>query len=164
MRIDMPFNDQMPLSQLKLHSQAYYKRLGSVDCSILDEKVHFTAEGYFHLINESNSKPGKTNPRNPAEQYMKLKYLPHVKAVLKYSTLIDDRRKNRKKVKGKWKDVIQTEIIHEIKGTKISVIVEKVGDGNSKFLSVFPSERVEQPQRGLPTSKSRKHSKNKNTR
>lgn len=159
----MPFNDEMPLSQLKLHSQAYYRRLGSVYCPILEEEVHFTAEGYFHLINESNSSPGKTKPRNPTEQYLKLKCLPDVKAVLKYSTLIDERRKTHKKVKGIWKDVIQTEVIHEINGKRISVIVEKVGEGNSKFLSVFPPEKVQLRQRILPIPK-RRTSKNKNTR
>lgn len=160
----MPFNDEMPLSQLKLHSQAYYKRLGSTFCPVLDEEVHFTSEGYNHLINESNSKPGKSKPRTPAEQYMKLKNLTHVKAVLKYSTQIDDRRINRKKVKDKWKDVIQTEIVHELKGIKVSVIVEKVGEGNTKFLSVFPTERFLPPKRILPKRKTRKHTKSKNTR
>lgn len=134
-------NVQINLAQLKLHSKAYYTRIGCVPCPILGEDVHFTAEGYFHLINESNSRPGKTNPRKPTEQYMKLMYLQHAKTVLKYSTYIDERRVTRKKVKGKWKKVIQTEVIHEIKGEKISVIVEKVGHSNSKFLSVFPTNK-----------------------
>lgn len=134
-------SDKISLAQLKLHSQAYYRRIGVVPCPILEENVHFTAEGYFHLINESNSTPGDTNPRNPAEQYLKLMYLRHAKTVLKYSILIEEKRKNRKKVKGKWKDVLQTEIIYEIKGEKISVIVERVGNGNVKFLSIFPTNK-----------------------
>ena len=134
-------NNRNSLAQLKLHSQAYYRRIGVVHCPILGEDIHFTAEGYFHLINESNSKPGKTNPRKPSEQYMKLMRLQHAKTVLKYSTYVDEKRKNRKKVKGKWKKVIQTEVVYEIKGEKISVIVEKVGKGHSKFLSVFPTNK-----------------------
>lgn len=129
------------LAQLKLHTRAYYKRIGVVHCPILDEDVHFTSEGYNHLINESNSTPGKTKPRSPAEQYLKLIHLTDVKAVLKYSVLIDETRKVRKKVKDKWKDVIQYEIICAIKGVRVSVVVEKVGDGKHKFLSVFPTKK-----------------------
>lgn len=129
------------LAQLKSHTRAYYKRIGIVHCPILNEDIHFTAEGYNHLINESNSTPGKSKPRKPAEQYMKLMHLNNVKAVLKYSVLVDERRMVRKKVKGNWKNVIQSEVVHEINGDKISVVIEKVGEGNSKFLSVFPTKK-----------------------
>lgn len=137
----MSFSGKQSLAQLKLHTRAYYNRMKPVFCTILDEEVKFTAEGYFHLINESNSTPTNTNPRDPKEQYMKLMYLNDVPAILKYSEQIDERRKTRKKVKNKWKNVIQTEVVHIIKGKKISVIVEKVGDGATKFLSVFPSKK-----------------------
>lgn len=148
--IDYMNKGKLSLAQLKLHSRAYYNRIGKIYCPILEEDVYFTAEGYFHLINESNSKPGKTNPRITTEQYMKLMCLQHVPTVLKYSTLVVERRKNRKKVKGKWKDVIQTEIVHEFKGEKISVIVEKVGNGNTKFLSVFPAGKNKHSSKNTP--------------
>jgi len=130
------------LTELKTHTSAYYRRLKPIYCPILGETVRFTAEGYFHLINESNSTPYRTYPRDPAEQYMKLMYLRDVPAVLKYSGLISEHRRNRKKVKGKWKNIVQTEIVHTIKGVKISVIVEKSGDGDAKFVSVFPTSRT----------------------
>ena len=103
--------------------------------------MYFTAEGYNHLINESNSKPGKSKPRLPSEQYLKLMHLNNVKAVLTYSTMVKEVRTVRKNVKGKWKDAVLSEVVHEIKGTEISVIVEKVGLGNHKFLSVFPTKK-----------------------
>ena len=137
------------LSHLKKYSRMYYKRLKPLFCPILNEYVHFTSEGYFHLINESHSKCGNTIPRKPSEQYMKLKCLNDVGAVLKYSTRIAERRKVRKKVKNIWKSVIQTEIVHEIKGRKISVITEKVGDGKTKFLSLyFLQKRTKTPPKG----------------
>ena len=132
---------QPNLAQLKLHTRAYYRRIGIVHCPVLGVDVYFTAEGYNHLINESNSKPGKSKPRLPSEQYLKLMHLNNVKAVLTYSTMVKEVRTVRKNVKGKWKDAVLSEVVHEIKGTEISVIVEKVGLGNHKFLSVFPTKK-----------------------
>ncbi len=132
---------QPNLAQLKLHTRAYYRRIGVVFCPVLNQDIHFTAEGYNHLINESNSTPGKSKPRKPAEQYLKLMNLNHVKAVLTYATVIKDTRKRRKNVKGVWKDAFLYEIVHDINGTEISVIVERVGNGKTKFLSVFPTKK-----------------------
>jgi hypothetical protein len=134
----MNFSSGKPsLAQLKLHTRAYYARIGVVRCPILNDDIYFTAEGYNHLINESNSKPGKSKPRLPTEQYKKLMCLMHAKAVLKYSKQVTETRTVRKKVKDEWKEAIQSEVVCEIKGEKISVIVEKVGDGHLKFMSIL---------------------------
>lgn len=132
---------QLTLAQLKLHTRAYYRRIGIVACPILGVDVHFTAEGYDHLINESNSKPGKSKPRLPSEQYLKLMHLNNVKAVLTHSTTIKEVRSVKKNIKGKQKDATLYEVVCNIKGADISVIVEKVELGNHKFLSVFPTKK-----------------------
>jgi len=132
---------QPTLAQLKLHTRAYYRRIGVVHCPILGVDVHFTAEGYDHLINESNSKPGESKPRLASEQYLKLVNLNNVKTVLTHSVLVKEVRTVKKNVKGKYKDAVLSEVVCNVKGSEISVIVEKVGLGNHKFLSVFPTKK-----------------------
>ncbi len=73
---------------------------------------------------------------------MKLMCLNHVVKVVKDCTVVSETRKIRKKVKGVWKDGIHYELVSEVsRGNKIRVIVEKIGTGKHKFLSIMRHDR-----------------------
>ncbi len=133
----------MSLQKLKKTQRAYYKTIVSVECPILGVTVLFRNKGFFHLINESNSTHFKTIPREPNEQFMKLKYLPHAEAVIKNAIRIHETRiVKTKDSKGVWKKTTQYALVHQVSKTeKVRVIIEKVGQGavqEYQFLSIMP--------------------------
>ncbi len=125
------------ISALKEQQRLFYKSIISVKCPILNNPVHFTSEGFNHLLYESNRKP-----RTIDEQYLKLKCLEYAPEVIKKCALVSETRQLEKRIKGKLKSVTHYELIHEVlPGKQIRVIVEKVGTGKYKFLSVMPHKR-----------------------
>lgn len=122
---------------LKKEQKAYYKSIVSVFCPLLNETIYFTSDGFIHLLYDSNRKP-----RNIDEQFMKLKCLLFATLVLQNSEFIADTRTIKVKRKGKEKIIIHHVLVHEVtKGVKIRVVVERVGTGKFKFLSVMPHNK-----------------------
>jgi hypothetical protein len=119
----------------------FYKSIVSVVCPILQETVYFTSEGFNHLLYETY-----TRPRKWAERYMKLKCLVHAPKVIKNCSFVSETRSLERKIKGKLKQVIQSELVHEIsKNIKIRVVVEKIGSGKTKFRSIMPHNNKSKP-------------------
>lgn len=132
---------------LKRKQKAFYKSIVSVFCPLLNETIYFTSDGFLHLLYESNRRP-----RNINEQFMKLKCLNHVPLVLQKSTFIVDTRTVQLKIKGRLKLAIRHALVYEISsGVKVRVIVERIGSGKFKFLSVMPNSN--RSKRGLKTKK-----------
>ncbi len=120
----------------------YYKSIASVNCPILQDTVYFTSEGFNHLL-YANRKPRKLS-----ERYMKLICLNSAKKVIKKCKVISETREVQRKIKGKLKTTIHHELVHEIKkSVKIRVIVEKIGSGKLKFLSVMPHNNRSKPKK-----------------
>ncbi len=114
-----------------------YRGYKPVRCTVLDEDVLFTSDGFIHLLYESNRQP-----RTIDEQYLKLKCLPCAPRVIARCKVITATRKIRFKVKGKWKNGKRYELIHEaIPGERHKVILQKIGTGNLTFLSIMPFHR-----------------------
>lgn len=123
--------------------QRLYKKTKSVYCPILDEKVYFTSAGFRHLIYKSTKKR-----RNIGEQYMKLKCLKFAPRVIKNCTEISSTRHTNKWIKGKEKQGRHYELVYEVyKGKRIRVIVEKIGTGRCRFLSVMPHDKHSKPKK-----------------
>ena len=69
---------------------------------------------------------------------MKLKCLIYAPDVIKNSPLINDTRRIKKVKKGKVKDAVQYELLYEVQaGKKVGIIVEKIGLGKTKFVSIM---------------------------
>lgn len=118
---------------LRKQQETLYKNVVSVYCSILNDTVYFTSKGFNHLLYESYNRPRSIN-----EQYMKLMCLTHAPEVIKKCTVISKTRKMQRKIKGVWKSGVHYELVYEVsKGNKIRVIVEKIGTGKYRFLSVM---------------------------
>lgn len=126
----------MGLKTLITEQRAFYKSIVSVFCPILNETVYFTSEGFNHLLYENYWKP-----RTPAEQFMKLKCLIHASKVISKCSKKAAIRQFKRKVKGKWKKGLHFEMIHEVKkDAYVRVIIEKIGTGHHRFLSVMPHD------------------------
>ncbi|MBI3620210.1 hypothetical protein HY214_03660 [Candidatus Roizmanbacteria bacterium] len=127
----------MNIYELRRKSKKLYKSIVSVYCSILNDTVYFTSEGFNHLLYESYK-----HPRSVAEQYLKLMHLPYAPDVVKNCRLISETRAIKKRVKNNLKNGVHYELVHEVSpGKKVRVIVEKIGTGKHKFMSVMPHDK-----------------------
>lgn len=130
----------MNIYRLRKNQKTYYQNIHSVFCPILNERVYFTTNGFNHLIYKKNHKA-----RRISEQYLKLSYLKYATKVLGNCTEISDTRQISREIKGKLKQVIWLEFVYEVKrDAKIRVIVEKIGTGGYKFLSIMPHDKKSQ--------------------
>lgn len=68
--------------KLREDTHNFYKNIGTIRCPALNnEPVHFTAEGFNHLIYKGNRRE-----RSKDDQIMKFKLLPKAKTVIEVST------------------------------------------------------------------------------
>jgi len=122
---------------LKEKQKAFYKNIGSVFCPILNDTVYFTSEGFNHLLYESSRKP-----RTISEQFLKLQCLTHAPTVIRKCKVISEIRTIKRNVKGKVKEGTYYELVYEVKKEEnIRVVIEKIGTGKHKFLSVMPHDK-----------------------
>ncbi|MBI3558850.1 hypothetical protein HY085_00470 [Candidatus Gottesmanbacteria bacterium] len=108
-----------------IHEQKkFYKNLVSIHCPILGDSVYFTASGFNHLL----------YTRNVGERFLKLQCLTLAPEVIKKCVLISETRQTEK--------AVHYELVHEVsKNKKIRVIIEKIGSGKYRFLSVMFHDR-----------------------
>lgn len=122
------------IHDLKKKQRVFYKSIVSVFCPILNDTVYFTSEGFNHLLYDRSNR----KPRKISEQFMKLQCLTHAPLVIKKCTVISEIRQIERNIKGKKKSGVHYELVHEVSpGEKIRVIVEKMGTGKYRFLSVM---------------------------
>ncbi len=134
------------LRVLKAKQRAFYQSIESVHCPILNEDVAFTSEGFNHLLFESNRKPRKLS-----EQYLKLCCLDYAKEVIEKCVVISQTRVINRKIKGVEKTVTRYGLVHQISdGRRIRVILERIGDGKLKFLSVMPHDKSSKKPKKTP--------------
>lgn len=121
----------MNLSELKRQQKLFYRSIVSIYSPALNENVHFTSDGFHHLVYKSNRKP-----RTISEQWLKLKCLQYVPRVVKNCKYITDTRIYTNKKTGKT--IIYYELRYKINAkNRIQVIVERKGNGKLKFKSVM---------------------------
>ena len=76
-----------------------------------------------------------------AERYLKLKCLTYASEVIKHSRTICAARKVSRRIKGKEKVTLRWALTGRVKNRIIRVIIERVGTGKYKFLSVMPHNK-----------------------
>ncbi|MEK7170804.1 MAG: hypothetical protein AAB774_00660 [Patescibacteria group bacterium] len=85
---------------------------------------------------------------------MKLSCLTYVVEVLENCQTISKTRVIERHLKGIKKSVVRYELVHKVKrNTKIRVVVEKVGTGKHKFLSVMPHDNQSKPPKKRPVGR-----------
>ncbi len=129
--------------KLKQDAQGFYKSIGRVFSPALSQEIHFTAEGFNHIIFK-----GSHSERERTSQILRFKLLPLAVKLLKISTTFQEFEETLKEfeVKSFKKRIRKSKVVRYwgmiaiIEGRKIKVIVRKIGDnGLAHFWSVIPA-------------------------
>jgi hypothetical protein len=110
-----------------------YKAIKLVHCPILGMNVHFTSQGFHHLLFD-----GLGHARTKSMRMYRLGLLPLVKAVLFTATRIEHYTPST--YSKKLKKLVEYWRITSIVGRQdsiVTVILRKVGNGNVTFHSIF---------------------------
>jgi hypothetical protein len=135
--------DTSNYEKIREDAQNFYKELRPIRCPALnDELVHFTAEGFNHLVYK-----GKRRERNKNEQIMKFKLLSKAKTIIEISTthqeydesLTEIRKKRFKKAVRETATVHYWGFVAIIRGFRTKVIIRQIGNGQKHFWSVIPA-------------------------
>ncbi|MCX6736213.1 MAG: hypothetical protein NTZ13_03970 [Candidatus Parcubacteria bacterium] len=129
--------------KLKEDAQRYYFTIGGVNSPALGQNVHFSSEGFNHIIFKR-----ARSEREQSSQMLRFKLLPLAVKLLNLSTTYQEFEETikefevktyKKRVK-KSKPVSYWGIIAIVDGRKIKVIVRKIGDnGVFHFWSIVPA-------------------------
>jgi len=128
--------------EIRTRAAELYRTFGTVNCPALGQPVHFTSEGFNHLIYSA-----PTKSRDKRAQILRFDMLEKAKFILETSTTyqeydeeIINKRVNRR---GKW---IPTNVISRcwgfvaiVRKFRVKVVVTQEGGGSIKFLSVAPA-------------------------
>jgi len=129
--------------KLRSDAHTFYALIGRVFSPALNQDVHFTAEGFNHIVFKSSR-----SERERPSQMLRFKLLPLglklVKTATTYQeyeeTLKEFEVKSHMKRMRKIKPVKYWGLIAIIDGRKIKVIVRKIGDnGTMHFWSIVPA-------------------------
>lgn len=136
------------LGELEYHSIRentfnYYSQREYIRCPALNnEIVHFTSEGFNHLIYK-----GDRSERDKSVQILKFNLFPRALEIIGLSTTYqeyDEGIKNVKKKKHK-RTVIESATVKYwglaaiIRNTRVKVIIRQIGNGQKHFWSVIPA-------------------------
>ena len=116
-------------------ARSVYKKIGEVVCPILDnEKIHFNATGFGHLIR-------KLKIRSRNEQKRRFRLLPFAKKIILESTKIEDYREKKKK----RKIIKEWALINTFGILTIKLVIRQVGNGNKHFYSIMQKDTKKSP-------------------
>jgi hypothetical protein len=127
----------------KKAAQELYATFRSVSCPALGgEAVHFTSEGFNHLVYKSAKKP-----RDPRVQIMKFELLEKAKFIIEISTTFQeyDESIEYRTVEKYGKRVQENALVRcwgliaIIKKFRVKVVIRQIGNGKKEFFSVIPA-------------------------
>ena len=136
-------DDLSNYDKLRDDTQKFYANTRPVKSPTLNEVVHFTAEGFNHIIFK-----GSRSERDRTSQIMRFKLLPRAIKLIEVATTYQEYEetikqfwvKTHKHQVQKSKPVKYWGIIGIIEGRKIKVILRKIGDnGQLHFWSIVPA-------------------------
>jgi|APSaa5957512622_1039677.scaffolds.fasta_scaffold75780_1 hypothetical protein len=114
--------------QLRQSTYKKYKLISKIHCPYFRKQIHFTSQGFWHLIYT-----GRNKPRDKKTQKLRLKLLNQAVKVIKTTNTLQEYQKIP------YKNIYFYGFIAIIDGWKIKVIVKKRGKGKLVFWSVIPN-------------------------
>jgi hypothetical protein len=120
-----------------------YHKIRSVRSPVLNnDQVHFTAEGFNHIIYKSDR-----TERNRNVQMMRFKLLSRAAELIGISTTYQEydeaiktvRKKKRKKIVNEPATVKYWGLVAIIKTIRVKVIIRQIGNGQKHFWSLIPA-------------------------
>ena len=133
--------------KLRESSENFYKKICAIRCPALNnECVHFTAEGFNHLMYK-----GARHERGKNEQITKFKLLPKARDIIEISTTFQEydesltmmRKKRFKKIVEESATIKYWGFVAIIKNFRVKVVVRQIGNGQKQFLSVIPAWKTQ---------------------
>jgi len=129
--------------KIRAVADAQYKSFRPIKCPALNNKeVHFTAEGFNHLIYRIPKQE-----RDKRVQILRFELLGKAYLLLQEITFIQEYEQyyDQKKIwmnkKPRISNVVRTDIgfVGIVKGYRIKVVVRKMGEGKFEFHSIMPA-------------------------
>ncbi len=114
--------------QLRQNTYKKYKSIDKIHCPYFRKQIHFTSQGFWHLVYSRRSKT-----RDRKTQELRFKLLIKAAKVIKTTTTLQEYQKIP------YKNIFYYGFIAIIDGWKIKVIVKKRGKGKLIFWSVIPN-------------------------
>jgi hypothetical protein len=130
-------------NSLREDTESFYKKIQAIRCPALHgELVHFTSEGFNHLLFKGNR-----HERSKNDQITKFKLLSKAKAIIEISTTYQEydeslatvRKKRFKRIVEESTTVKYWGLVAIIVNFRVKVIVRQVGNGQKHFWSVIPA-------------------------
>lgn len=129
--------------KIREDARIFYQTVGGIRCPALDHQpVHFTSDGFNHLIYK-----GSRKERDKRVQIMKFKLLPKATELIRIATTYQEydeslttiRRKRFKKNVDEGTTVRYWGFVAIIRDFRIKVIARTMGNGQKHFWSVIPA-------------------------
>ena len=118
-------------------SRAWYKKIGSIDCGILNESIVFNSKGFYHLRYDSCGKA-----RCIKEQHYKLGLLPLVIPVIQKASRVYEYKPDLySKKTGKYFEIWELREVVGKQKISVSVVLRRIGKGNITFYSVWKNAK-----------------------
>lgn len=113
---------------------AFYKKIKTIYCPLLNETVVFNSKGFYHLRYDSHGKE-----RLIKEQRYKMGLLPLVIPVIKNAVSVHEYKKQEySKPLGKYFEIWELRmLVGEKNPAMLSVVLRRIGNGRVTFLSVW---------------------------
>ncbi len=133
--------DDKKFTTVKRKAEEFYKKLDSVHCPYLKEKINFNAKGLDHIKFKTWN---RTRIRD--DQYMRLKLLHLAPEVIRRSNTIQGhsgiKEFERKKINSRWEKILTSvsyyEFVAILEEVRVRVIVRKIEGGQGHFWSIIP--------------------------
>jgi hypothetical protein len=132
------------IDKLRNKTQALYGEIGETYCPALKGKVHFSAEGFNHLLYS-----GKRE-RTADIQEVKLQLVRFVNELISTTATIQEQderqemvhKKRYKKLSKEWSVIRYWGFVAIIRNKRIKVVIRQVDKGPYHFWSVMPAWRT----------------------
>lgn len=130
-------------NSIREDAHRFYKSIGRIPCPAFNnENVHFTSEGFNHLIYKNSRRE-----RDKSVQIMKFKLLSRAKLIVERLSLYQEYDEGlitiKKKKKRKTHEITTTVrywgLVAIIQNHRVKVIIRQVGNGQKHFWSVIPA-------------------------
>lgn len=136
----LQFTDEQ-FERLRQEAETVYVALGQVRCPYFEDTIHFTTEGFRHLLFKRWNRG-----RDRGDQFMRLKFLARAPEIVRLSRTVQGIQETheweRRRRHGRWEKlliaVIYYEFIAVLARKRFKVVVKQLPGGARIFWSIIP--------------------------
>ena len=145
--------DEKKFDKLKKQVKEDYTALGEIRCPYFNGSVHFSSEGFKHILYKGSTKL-KRRDRN--SQFTRLQLFKLAPKLLRLTKTVQEHyadkqfvpvRHNKRKEKV-LKEICYWGFVAILGERRIKVIVKQIGNGKKKFWSIIPNWGIRKTDKG----------------